>query len=134
MKQIIPHIYIENCKDAIKYYEKIFNAKVKNIKSSDGIETFKGDEGKYIYAELQIGDRCVIYCADIFGDVKYGDAIQLVLNLDSEEEINRLYEFFKVEGHIDMELQGTLYNSKYAVVTDKYGVTWQLNYTKEYIS
>jgi PhnB protein len=29
-----------------------------------------------------------------------------------------------------MELQDTFWNSKYAIVTDKYGITWELNFPK----
>jgi PhnB protein len=30
-----------------------------------------------------------------------------------------------------MELQDTFWNSRYGVVTDKYGITWELNLSKE---
>jgi PhnB protein len=131
MKKIIPHIMIENCKEAIEYYQSVFGGEIKNTQLADGIEMFKGHVGKYIHAELHINDDCILYFADIFNtDIKKGNFIQLALDLESEEEINRLYETLSKEGQVKMELQDTFWNAKFAVVTDKYGVTWELNYSK----
>lgn len=49
MKRMIPHLMIENCKEAITYYQELFGGEIKNIQLSDGIEMFKGQEGKYIH-------------------------------------------------------------------------------------
>ncbi|WP_231633185.1 VOC family protein [Numidum massiliense] len=58
MRQIIPHIMIENCKEAVTYYHGLFGGEIKNVQLSDGIEMFKGQEGKYIHAELHVRVAC----------------------------------------------------------------------------
>jgi PhnB protein len=131
MKRIVPHIFIENCKEVIEYYRDVFGGEIKNVQLSDGIEMFKGHEGKYIHAELHINEDSVIYFADVFNnDLNRGNNIQLVLELESESEINKVYEVLSKDGQVKMELQDTFWNSKYAVVTDKYGITWELNFPK----
>ncbi|WP_286133402.1 hypothetical protein [Bacillus sp. AFS096315] len=52
MKNISPHIYVENCKEELEYYKQIFGGEIKNTQTGDGMEMFKGHEGKYIHAEL----------------------------------------------------------------------------------
>lgn len=61
MNKLIPHLRIENCKEAIEYYQRIFGGEIKNTQLADGIEMFKGHEGKYIHAELHINEDCIIY-------------------------------------------------------------------------
>jgi PhnB protein len=131
MKRIVPHIVIENCKEAIEYYQEVFGGEIKNVQLSDGMEMFKGQEGKYIHAELHINSDCIIYFVDVFHDhLNKGNNIQLVLELESESEINKLYEVLSKDGQVKMELQDTFWNSKYAIVTDKFGITWELNFQK----
>lgn len=130
MKKIIPHLYVENCKEAVEYYKGIFGADVKNVQSSDGMEMFKGYEGKIIHAELHIPGDMLIYLADTFDNVKPGNNVCLVLDFESEEEINRTFDQLKAQGQVLMELQDTFWNARHGSLLDKYGITWQLNYSK----
>ncbi len=131
MKRVIPHIIIENCKEAIEYYQEIFGGEIKNVQLADGIEMFKGHEGKYIHSELHINGGCIIYFVDVFNQkLNQGNNIQFALELDNEVEINKLYDSLSKEGQVKMELQDTFWNSKFAIVTDKHGITWELNFPK----
>lgn len=130
MKRILPHIYLENCKEAIAYYQQTFGGEIKNVQLADGMEMFKGHEGKYIHAELHINESCTLYFADVFGETKKGDNMWLMMDMETEEEINNLYQKLAEDGQIKMELQNTFWNSRYAVVVDKFGVTWELNLHK----
>jgi PhnB protein len=129
MKSIIPEIYIKNCKEALEYYKVIFGGEVKNIQLADGIEMFKGYEGKIIHAELHINHDCVMYFVDVFEDKSYDSNIHLVIELDSEEEINKVYTALSKDGTVQYELQKTFWGAYHGVVTDCYGNTWGLNYT-----
>ncbi|MBB6450828.1 PhnB protein [Geomicrobium halophilum] len=131
MKKIVPHLRIENCKEQIEYYQKIFGGEIKNTQLSDGIEMFKGHEGKYIHAELHINDHCTLYMADVFDEkILQGTNILLGPDLDSEEEITRIYDELSKDGEIKMELQDTFWGAKHAIVTDRNGISWELNFTK----
>ncbi|MFZ3579105.1 VOC family protein [Virgibacillus sp. DJP39] len=130
MKRILPHIYLENCKEALNYYQEVFDGEIKNIQMADGMEMFKGHEGKYIHAELHINALCIIYFADIFGDQQTSENIWLMIDIETEDEINNLYDTLINDGKIKMELQDTFWGSRYAVVTDKFGLTWELNLQK----
>lgn len=131
MKKLVPHIRIENCKEAVEYYQKVFGGEIKNTQLSDGIEMFKGHEGKYIHAELHINENCIIYFADLFGDkLVNGSNMLLGPDLDSEDEIVKIYDLLAKDGEIKMELQDTFWGAKHAIIKDKNGISWELNYTK----
>lgn len=129
MKSIIPEIYVENCKEALEYYKETFGGEVKNVQLADGKPMFKGFEGKIIHSELHINDACTMYLVDIFDERHKGSNVHLLLELDSEEEINRLFSALSKDGSVGFELQKTFWGAFHAVVTDRYGNTWGLNYS-----
>lgn len=130
MKNITPNITVENCKEVIEFYKNIFGGEVKNLQMADGKEMFKGHEGKIIHAEMHINDNCVIYLNDNLGPKKEGNNIQLVLELDSKEEIDRVYAALSEKGAVQYELQKTFWGAYYAVLSDQFGILWGLNYSE----
>ncbi|RLL42032.1 VOC family protein [Oceanobacillus piezotolerans] len=132
MKQILPYIRIKNCKEEVAYYQNVFGGEIKNTQLADGIEMFKGHEGKYIHAELHINSNCILHFSDIFGESPtVGSNILLLQELESENEITQVYHALAEDGEIQMELQDTFWGAKHAIVKDKNGISWELNYTKE---
>lgn len=128
MRKIIPNVNVENCKEALEFYKELFGGETKNVQLADGKEMFKGFEGKIIHAELHINAGCTLYLNDFMGEKKEGGNISLVLELESEEEINRLYAALSRDGHTVFPLQKTFWGSYHAVVTDSYGITWSMDY------
>lgn len=131
MKKIVPHIRIENCREEVTYYQKVFGGEIVNAQLADGIEMFKGHEGKYIHAELHINENCMLYFADTLGqNIVNGGNILLGPDFNSEDKMIQVYENLAKDGDIQMELQDTFWGAKHAIVRDKNGISWELNYTK----
>lgn len=128
MKSIIPDISVENCKEALDFYKDIFGGEIKMVQVADGKEMFKGHEGKIIHSELHINQNCVMYFTDIFGDNHQSGNVKLVLEMESQSEIDDVYKSLGSLGKVHYKLQKTFWGAHHAVVTDKYGVTWELNY------
>ena len=129
MKSIIPDISVDNCKEAIEFYKAIFRGELQMVQMADGKEMFKGHEGKIIHSELHINENCVMYFTDIFGDKPKSGNVQLVLEMDSQTQIEKVYSELSNSGKVKFELQKTFWGAYHAVLTDKYSVTWELNYT-----
>lgn len=129
MKRIVPEIYVENCKEALEYYKEILGGEIKNVQMADGKEMFKGFEGKIIHSELHINNDCIMYFVDIFEGKKEVEHNHLLLELESEEEINKIFEALSKNGYVKFALQKTFWGAFHAVVTDCYGNTWGLNYS-----
>jgi PhnB protein len=129
MKNIIPEIYVENCKDALEYYKSVFGGEIRNVQMADDKEMFKGYEGKVIHSELHISVGCVIYLYDILQGEKETGNNHILLELESEDEINRIYLALSENGNVHYELQKTFWGAYHAVVTDRYGNMWGLNYS-----
>jgi PhnB protein len=121
---------VPNCREALPFYQKVFGGELQNIQTADDKEMFKGHEGKIVHAELHVNSQCLFYFGDIFQESAEAGNIGLILELDSEEEINRLYSLLSQNGSVKYELQKTFWGALHAVITDSYGVSWSLNFTQ----
>lgn len=130
MKRITPEIFVNNCKEALEFYKEVFGGEIKNVQLADGKPMFKGLEGKIIHSELHINDACIMYLVDILDGSDKAQNGRLLLELESEEEINRVYSALMNNGSAEFELQKTFWGAYHAVVTDCYGNTWGLNYSE----
>lgn len=130
MKQIIPEVYVRNAPAALDFYKELFGGKVKNLQMSEHLEMFSDVPGKVVHAELHINARCVLYFADIFDErrKKTGN-MTLMLHMESMDEIERIYESLAKNGRVGMPLQQTFWGAYHAIVTDKFGAPWALNYS-----
>ena len=125
MKRITPDIVLDDCEEKLEYYKEILGGELTNVR--------KTPNESIMHAELHIKPDCVLYFHDKFSfadDASYG-SIVLVLEMESEEEINRMYDMLKEGGGIRFELQKTDWDALHAVVEDKYSVVWSLNYMLE---
>lgn len=129
MKSANPYLFIGNCKEKLEYYQNLLGGEIKNVQLSDGIEMFKGQEGKILHAELHLGES-VIHFSDIFGSVNKGDNVKITLEFESEDEMRKVYNSLIVDGHASVELQETFWGALHANITDKNGIGWLLNFQK----
>ena len=129
MKSVNPYIILEKCKEALNDYHGILGGEIKNVQLADNVEMFKGYEGKYLHAELHVGNS-VIHFSDPFGHVEKGDHVKITIEFDNEEEIRKVYQSFVADGQAIFKLQETFWGALHANVIDKYGIGWLLNYQK----
>ena len=77
-------------------------------------------------------DAMLLMATDMVSPEGYtkGTNIALSLNCSSEEEIRRFYDALSVNGKIVDPLKPQFWGALFGVVTDKYGITWMLNFNK----
>jgi len=54
-------------------------------------------------------------------------SISLFYNCETEEEINKIWEAFSKDGFLQMPLDKYPWSEKYGWISDKFGISWQLN-------
>ena len=57
-----------------------------------------------------------------------GSMITLMIQCDSEEEINSYFANLSAGGVVSMPLSKQFWGATYGQLTDKFGVLWSLNY------
>ncbi len=122
MKKITPDITLKECEEKLEYYRAIFGGELRDVN--------KTPSGEIMHAELYISPGISLYFHDKFsfaGDMVYGSVV-LVLEMESEEELRRLYGALQEGGGVRFELKQTEWGALHAVVEDKHSLIWSLNY------
>lgn len=133
--EVIPYLYFNgNANEALDLYKIVFDSEPSIMRYKDQPSPDLKEEYKemVLHAELKtIGG--IFYISDSVGvnEVKIGNNIQININCDSEHELRRIFKLLSEGGLVDMELQDTFWGAIYGSLTDKFGVSWSMNYQKE---
>ncbi|WNY24911.1 VOC family protein [Methanolapillus millepedarum] len=119
-----------NCRDAISYYADIFGVEMPEIATYGDFpeeNTDYSDVADYVaYAELNIKGNRMCF-SDVVEKPVIGNNITLAIMSNDSAEIKDLYEKLKPESVLLMELSETSWSQGFAMLTDKFGISWQLN-------
>lgn len=124
-----------DCRAAIEFYAGVFKLDVpEHIMAYGQNPSFPvqdADRDRILYASLPIFGCNVMFSDCPSGsDFVKGTNIALTLGTSDESEIRRLYDALSDGGDVDMELGKTFFSKLYGMVTDRFGITWQLSLTQ----
>lgn len=120
-----------DCSEALAFYGEVFGAGEPQGKmtygQNPGVEVSEENRNRVLYASLPIFG-CNVMFSDCPAGSEYvkGTNIALTLGTTDAEEIKRIYAALSDGGSVQMELGQTFFSELYAMVTDKFGITWQL--------
>ncbi|MEI5907883.1 VOC family protein [Bacillus spongiae] len=119
-------------KEALQYYKDVFEGEISSIQTfgeADFPTPAEADD-LVMHARFMKGEFILMF-SDAFLNqpVTTGNNISLALELDSEEEIQKIYSRLSEKGTVLMELQDTFWGAKFAKIKDCFDVIWDLNYT-----
>ena len=123
-----------DCRAAIEFYSNVFKlempGQIMTYSQAPGFDISGADADRIIYASLPIFGCNVMFsdCPPGSNYVK-GTNIALTLGCDDAVEIERLYSTLCDGGFAAMPLGKTFFSELYCMVTDKFGITWQISLT-----
>lgn len=132
--QLTPFIWMDgNTKEALHFYEASLDAKIEYIQTfGDGPEDPKRPlsdsmKQRIAHAVLKIGET-IVMMADVFpgSPLRSGNQVSICITTNEIEKSTRIYNCLKEDGQVDLPLQKTHFSPGYAMVTDKFGVTFQI--------
>ncbi len=87
-----------------------------------------GTEGTVQHATFSLnGQTFMCIDSNIEHGFSFTPAVSLYVRCDTEEEIDRLFEELSRDGQVHMPLDVYPFSKKYAWISDRYGVSWQLS-------
>ncbi|NYF23355.1 VOC family protein [Sporosarcina sp. JAI121] len=132
---VIPYLtFYGEGKEAAEFYTKSLGLEQVRIqKYSDANFPYPPEAADYLlHCHLKKGDFQIMLADSADKPVDSGKHdITLLIDCESEEEADRLYNVLREEGKVLMELQDMFWGAKYGKVKDKFGFTWDLNFEKE---
>jgi PhnB protein len=122
-----------NANEAIQFYEKALGAKVV-FKQTFG-EMPENPEfplpaeakDRVSHATIQIGEDVLMFSDTFPGQPhQIGNQVTICISTNDKEQSKQFFEALQQDGQVSMPLQETFFSPAYGIVTDKFGVTWQI--------
>lgn len=123
-----------NCREVVEFYSKAFNVPMEKIMTFGEMPPDPANpipeaaKNLVLHTYLMIGGSRVMF-SDTFPGMPYsqGNNISVTYMGENEDEIREIFHRLKEGGTVDMELQQTFWSKCYGMVTDKFGIHWQLS-------
>lgn len=121
------------CKEAADFYARVFESEVQGLMTFDEMppdpdyDMPEEDLGKIAYCNVPVYGFDVML-SDLPSNMKLvaGNNISPVVSRPNEDEVRRLFDALGEGGTVDMELQKTFWSNLYGMVTDRFGIGWQV--------
>ena|SRR6185503_5292544 len=123
-----------NCREAMTFYKECLGGELtlQTIGESPMSEQMPQEMKQGILHSTLTNGSIVLMASDMVsneGLVK-GNAVSLMLNCSSEDEIKDYYAKLSKGGEATHPLENTFWGAVFGDLTDKFGNHWLLNYTK----
>jgi PhnB protein len=123
-----------NAKEAIQFYEHVLDGKVLFNQTfgemPENPEFPLPEEAKELvaHAMIKIGEMELMF-SDMFpGQTsQIGDQVTICISTNNIEKSKQIFESLQQGGQVKMPLQETFFSPAYGIVTDKFGVTFQIS-------
>ena len=117
-----------NAEEAMNFYISLFpNSEIINVTRYKANEA--GAEGTIMHATFSLNGQ-LFMCIDsaVKQPFTFTPAMSLYINCESETEIENLFNKLMDNGTVLMPLGTYPFSKKYAWLSDKFNVSWQLSY------
>ena len=121
-----------NCEAAFKLYEQCLRAKITFMQSYGAASLASAGEelfDRIVHATLQTANGFLTGADVPSAEYKKPQGFSLQLNVAPEEDVQQIYNVLSKGGEVLFPLQKTFWSEQYAVVTDRFGVSWEINAT-----
>ncbi|MBB6447138.1 VOC family protein [Bacillus benzoevorans] len=123
-----------NAKEAIRFYENALNAKVLFSQTfgemPENPEFPLPEEAKELvsHAILMVGETELMFSDNFPGQTsQIGDQVTICISTNDIESSKQMFESLLRGGQVKMPLQEVFFSPAYGIVTDKFGVTFQIH-------
>jgi PhnB protein len=132
MNMITPYVVFEgNCKEALAFYERVFQSKVKMMQTygeyvPEGIDTPPENLNEWIlHAEMELCGTNIWFSDDV-QPVQKGNMIKLTAIVPTSKEAKRIFDMLSDEGYVTLPPVEAFYTTFHAGVRDKFGINWNI--------
>jgi predicted 3-demethylubiquinone-9 3-methyltransferase (glyoxalase superfamily) len=122
-------MFTGQAEEAIRYYTSLFDDSHIISMSFYGADE-AGAEGTVMHATFSLnGQLFMAIDSNIEHAFTFTPAVSLYVSCETEEEIERLYSELSQDGQVLMPLDSYPFSEKFVWVSDRFGVSWQLNFS-----
>jgi PhnB protein len=122
-----------NCKEAMTFYQQCLGGELvmQKISESPMAAQMPSEMGPKILHSSLKKEGLVLMASDMMGNkIINGNSINLCINCSSYKEINDFFNGLANGGKVMEPLHQSFWGATFGVLTDKFGITWMFNYSK----
>jgi len=119
------------CREAIELYQRAMGAEVLHVMLfSDAPPELRAPERDELvfHSTIRLGETLLNMSDDPIKAKGAFGGFALLLHLDSVAAVDAAVEKLSVGGCVDMAAEATFWAKRYGIVTDRFGVTWKLQF------
>jgi len=124
-----------NCREAMNFYKECLGGKLnlQTIGESPLSEKMPAKMKQHILHATLTNEKLVLMGSDMVSEkgVQKGNAVSMILNCSTEEEISEKYEKLANGGEATHTLEHTFFGALFGDLSDRYGNNWLLHYEKQ---
>ncbi|MFJ9501818.1 VOC family protein [Brevibacillus centrosporus] len=132
--RLTPYLMMDgNAKEAIEFYQKALEAQVLFLQTFGEMPANpeyplpEAARDRVGHATIKIGESELMFSDTFPGQpVQIGNQVTICLSTDSADKSKQLFEALQEGGSVVMPLQETHFSPSYGIVTDKFGVSFQI--------
>ena len=121
------------CREAMNFYKDCFggNLVMQKVSESPMAAQMPSEMGSKILHSSLTKDGIVLMGSDMLGNaIVDGNKIGLCMNCSNLEEIHEFFNKLSAGGKIRQPLHQSFWGATYGELTDKFGINWMFNYSK----
>ncbi len=126
-----PYIHFAgNAEEALNFYAQALDGRIEQLGryGESPMETDEDWKQKIMHARLVFDDNMVMISDTFKGQpVSDGGNIQLNINMDNVEDLERVFNKMAEGGETTMPLQDTFWGARFGMLKDKFGISWMFN-------
>lgn len=126
-----------NCREALDFYSKVFEATpnvmtYSQMPEADNSPMSEETKNLIIFADLEISGSKILFC-DTFPDMSYvkGTNVTISISSDDESQLRTWFERLSGDGEVVIKLTKTFWSKLFGFTFDKFGIGWQINYSEK---
>ena len=129
--QIQPYLFLEGrCEEALDFYRRALGAEVTMLmrfrESPDKEMVTPGSENKVMHASFRIGDSVVMASDGHCKGKPSFTGFSLTITVPDTATADRLFNALAEGGQVQMPLAKTFFSPRFAMVADRFGVSWMI--------
>ena len=127
-----------NCREAVEFYAQVFQTEVRNLMTygetpaDPNHSLAEADKNRIVYAGILVDNMTVMFSDVPTGaGYKAGNNISPTISYHNHDEVRRVFTELSAGGEVYFDLAPTFFSELFGMVTDKFGVHWQILYYQE---
>jgi PhnB protein len=134
VKEINPYLTFNgNAREAMSFYATCLGADLQVQTFAEAkMEGPPGTGNRVIHARLSKG-AAVLLASDTMPGMPFdlgSNNFSVTIQCSAADEVDRLFQSLSAGGKGTMPPQDTFWNARFAMMTDRFGVNWMLNFDK----